>query len=135
NDLMVPGLADVERVFVRLFALFTITADAGPEGHDQRPNLVAREHFVETRLLDVENLPLQWKNRLKLAVAPLLRRAAGRIAFDNVQLTQRPRFLRTVGQLAWKRPPIKRALASDELFCLSCRFTRPSRVDRFSDDL
>src|SRR5262249_29866280 len=135
DDLMVPGLADVERVFVRLFALFAVAADAGPEGHDQRPNLVAREHFVEARLLDVENLAFQWKNRLKLAVAPLLRRSAGRIALDDVQLAQRRIFLRTVGQLAWKRTPIKRALASDELFCLSRRFTRPSRIDRFSDHL
>ena len=77
DDLMVPSLADVERVFVGLFALFALAADAGSERHDQRPDLVAREHFIETRLLDVEDLALKRQNRLKLAVAPLLRGPAG----------------------------------------------------------
>ena len=135
DDLMVPSLADVERVLVGLFDLFAFTADAGSERHDQGPDLVAREHFVEARLLDVENLALKRQNRLKLAVASLLRGTAGRITLDDIQLAQRRIFLRTVGQLAGKRPPIKRALASDELFSFSRRFTSASRVDRFSDDL
>ena len=100
NDLMIPGLADVERIFVGLFTLFAFAADAGSERHDQCPDLVAREHFVEARLLDVENLALERQNRLKLAVASLLRGTAGRITLDDIQLAQGRVFFRTVGELA-----------------------------------
>ena len=115
--------------------LFAFAADAGPERHDQRPDLVAREHLVETRLLDVENLALERQDRLKLAVASLLRGPAGRITLDDVKFAQGRIFFRTIGQLAGERAAVQRALSPNELFRFSRRFTRTRRVDRLADDL
>ena len=48
-------------------------ADARAERGDQRLDLAVREHLVEARLLDVENLALEREDRLRAAVAALLR--------------------------------------------------------------
>src|SRR5262245_47844169 len=87
--------ADVRPVYVRVSHQnnFVITqlldveislANAGAERGDQRFDLVVREHLVEARLLDVENLAFEREDRLRAAVAALLRAPAGAVAFDNV---------------------------------------------------
>src|SRR5256885_11345629 len=58
-------------------------ADTGSESRDQRHDFLAREHLVETCLLDVEDLAFERKDCLELAVAPLLGRPARRIALDR----------------------------------------------------
>ena len=73
DDLVVPGAANIEGFLVVLpfLGILTLAPDAGPEGHDQHPDLLVREHLVEPRLLHVENLALERQNRLKLPVAAL----------------------------------------------------------------
>ncbi len=60
NDLVVPGLLDVELV-----------TDTGPDRCDQRLDLVVLEDLVDPALLDVEDLAPQGKNRLGVPVSPL----------------------------------------------------------------
>ena len=67
DDLVVAELLDGE----------VVAADARAEGSDHQADLVGGEHLVEARLLHVENLSLQRKNRLEAPVAALLRGAAG----------------------------------------------------------
>ena len=62
DHLVIPQPADVERV-----------ADAGAEGDDQRPDLLAAEHLVQAGLLDVEHLAEHGQDRLEPPVAALLR--------------------------------------------------------------
>src|SRR3546814_4451081 len=66
DDLVVAQLVDVELV----------AADAGAERGDQGADLLRGQHLVEARPLDVEDLAAQRQNRLVLAVAALLGRAA-----------------------------------------------------------
>ena len=79
DDLVVAELLDVEAPL----------ADAAAERGDERADLGAREHLVEPRALDVQDLPLERQDRLKLPVAPLLRGAAGAVALDDVDLAPR----------------------------------------------
>ena len=58
----------------------------GAERLDQGPDFLRAEHPVEARALDVEDLALERKDRLVLAVAALLGRAAGAVALDQEQL-------------------------------------------------
>ena len=47
------------------------------------------QHLVDARLLDVEDLAAQREDRLRVAVAALLGRAAGGVALDDEQLGER----------------------------------------------
>ena len=80
DDLVVAELLDVE---------VPPLADAAAERRDERADLREREHLVEARALDVEDLALEREDGLKLPVAPLLRRAAGAVALDDVDLGSR----------------------------------------------
>ncbi len=66
DDLVVAQLVDVELV-----------ADRGAERGDQRADLLAAQHLVDARALDVEDLAAQRQHRLEFAVAALLGGAAG----------------------------------------------------------
>ena len=61
------------------------------------------EDLVEARLLDVQDLAAQRQDRLEAPVAALLRRAAGRVALDEVELAPRRVALLAVGELAGQR--------------------------------
>src|SRR4030095_547074 len=67
-------------------AVFT---DAAAERADQRRYFLRRQHLVEARAFDVQNLALQRQDRLKVPVAALLRTAAGALALDDVELRDR----------------------------------------------
>ena len=67
DDLVVAELGEIELVM----------ADAGAERGDQRADLLAPQHLVEARPLDVEDLAAQGQHRLEGAVARLLGAAAG----------------------------------------------------------
>src|SRR5687767_473377 len=77
DDLVVPRLVELE-----------LLLDARAERGDDRPDLLVREDLVDARLLDVDDLAAQRKDRLELALAPLLRRTAGGVAFDQVGLAE-----------------------------------------------
>ena len=125
DDAVIPELLDVE----------VFDADAAPERGDHRLDLVAAEHLVESRLLDVEDLSLDRKDRLKAPIAPLLGRAAGRLSFDDVNLALRGVALLAVGELAGKAAAVERALAAHQVARLARRFARTRGVDRLADDL
>jgi hypothetical protein len=79
-------------------------------------------------------LPFNGKNRLELAVAPLLGRSACRFALDQIQFAAFRVALGTVGQLARQSAPSQSALAGD-VARLARRFAGPCGVDRLGDDL
>ena len=110
------------------------TADAAAERGDHRLDLVAAEHLVEARFLDVEDLALDRQDRLEAPVAALLRRAAGGLALDDVDLALRRIALLAVGQLARKAAAVERAFAPDEIARLARRLARACRIDGLADD-
>ena len=67
HDLVIAQLRDVELV----------AADAGAHRLDEGADLLRREHLVEARALDVQDLAAQRQDGLVVAVAALLGRAAG----------------------------------------------------------
>ena len=93
-----------------------------------------REHLVEPRLLDVQNLALERQDRLEAAIAPLLGRPSGRLALDDVQLAQRRIALLAVGQLAGQGTAVQCALPAHEIAGLAGRLARPGGIDRLADD-
>ena len=123
---MVAQLRDVEAVADPL--------DPGPEGDDQRPDVLAGDDLVEARLLDVEELAAERQDRLEAAVAALLGRATGRVALDDVQLAARGIALLAVGELARQRQAVEGALAEDEVAGLARRFAGAGRRQAFLDD-
>ena len=92
------------------------------------------EHFVETRLFDVEDLALERQNRLILSIAPLLRRTAGRITLNDVDLRQCRVLFLAIRQFARQCRAAESTLA-DDLACLAGRFAGPCRVNGLTDDL
>ena len=84
DDAVVAQLADVEAALLRLAA-----ADAGAQRGDQRADFLAAQHAVEAGALDVQDLALQRQDRLELAVASLLGRAAGAVTLDDEDLALR----------------------------------------------
>ncbi len=84
DDLVVAGLLDVEG------ALALGVPDARPDGRDEGADFLVREHLVEPRLLGVDELAAQGKDRLVAPVAALLGGAAGRVALDDVELARGP---------------------------------------------
>ena len=77
-------------------------------------------------------LPRSGKNRLEMAVAPLLGGAAGGVPFDDVQFADGRVPGRTVGQLAGQRTHFQRVLAAGQLPRLARRLARPGRLHDFS---
>ena len=91
---------DDDAVVAQLVGVVLVLADAGAQRRDQRGDLLRADELVEARALDVEDLALQRQDRLELAVAALLGRAAGGIALDQVELAQRRIALLAIGELA-----------------------------------
>ena len=114
DHLVVARLLDVE-----------LLADAGADRGDQRPDLLVREHLVDAVLLDVDDLAAQRQDRLGVAVAALLGRAAGGVALDDEDLGQRGVAHRAVGELAGQRRVLQRRLAPGEVARLARRLARP----------
>src|SRR5262249_29958604 len=125
---------DDDAVVAQLLDIEVLGADAAAEGRDHRLDLVAAQHLVAARLLDVENLALEGKDRLEAPVASLLRRSTGRFALDDVQLAERGIALLAVGELARQRAAVERALAPHEIARLARRLAGASRVGGLADD-
>ena len=97
-------------------------------------DLLRVEQLVEARPLDVEDLAAQRQDRLELAVAALLGRAAGGVALDQVDLAQRRIPLLAVGELAGQAHAVEHALAARQLARLARRFARARGVDDLAAD-
>ena len=92
-----------------------------------------RQHPVEARPLDVEDLAAQRKDRLIFAVAALLGRAAGGVTLDQEQLAQGRILLGAVVQLAGQRGDAHHRLAAG-LARLAGGLARRGGVDDLLDD-
>ena len=123
DDLVIARLVDVE--FIR--------ADAGAERHDQRADLLGRQHLVELHALHVQDLAAQRQHRLERAVAPHLGGAAGRVALDDQQLGLGGIALLAVGELARQRGDVV-ALLARELPRLAGGFARGGGFHHLADD-
>ena len=108
--------------------------DAAADRGDDRADFLVREHLVDARLLDVDDLAAQRQDRLELAPAALLGRAAGRVALDEVELAERRIGERAVGELARQVADVERRLASREVARLARRFARARRRHGLLDD-
>src|SRR6184192_3663620 len=75
DDLVVSNLAQVE-----------LLGDARPDRGDERPDFLVLQHLIEPRLLDVQDLPAEWEDRLEFAAAALFGRTARGWPFDDEQL-------------------------------------------------
>src|SRR5215216_2910104 len=104
DDLVIARLRDVE-----------LLADPGADRRDQRLDLLVRQHLVDAVLLDVDDLAAQRQDRLGVAVAALLGRAAGRVALDDEDLRERGVADRAVGELARKHRVLERRLAARQV--------------------
>ncbi len=92
--------------------------------------------LVEARLLDVQHLAAQRQDRLELAVAALLGRAACGVTLDDVQLAQRGVLLLAVGQLAGQARAFQHALAARQFAGLARGFAGAGGFhDLAADDL
>ena len=123
-----------DAVVAQLVRVVLVLADAGAQRGDQRADLGAGQHAVEARALDVEDLALQRQDRLGLAVAALLGRAARRVALDDEQLGQRRILLLAVGELAGQAGDVQRALAAGQVAGLAGGFARTRSVHDLARD-
>ena len=94
---------DDDLVVAQLVGIELVAADAGAERGDQRADLLAAQHLVEARALDVEDLAAQRQHRLEFAVAALLGGAAGAVALDDEQFGFGRIALLAIGELARQR--------------------------------
>ena len=124
DDLVVAQLLDVE----------VVAPNASAERGDQGADLLASQHLVEARALDIEDLAAQRQHRLELAVAALLGGSASRIALDDEDLGLGRVALLTVGEFAGQARDVERAFAAGELARLARRFARLRRLDHLADD-
>ena len=125
---------DDDAVVAKLLDVEVFAADAASERRDHRLDLVAAEHLVEARLLDVQDLALDRQDRLESTVASLLGGAAGGFSFDDVDLALSRIALLTVGELAGKTAAVECALTPDQVTRFSRRFARSRGVDGLPDD-
>ena len=124
DDLVIAQLREVE----------LLGADAGAHRRDEQPDFIVGQDLVVARLLRVDDLAAQRQHRLGLAVAPLLGRAAGRVALDDEQLAVLRIALRAVGQLGGQPLVVAAALAR-ELARLAGGLARLGRAHALVDDL
>src|SRR6266850_2456630 len=124
DDLVVAQLGEIE--------LFR--PDPGAHGRDEQPDFIVGQDLVVARLLRVDDLAAQREDRLRLAIAPLLGRAAGRIALDQEQLSVLRVALRAIGQLGGQTLVVAPALAR-QLAGLARGLARLGGAHALVDDL
>ena len=110
---------DNDAVVSQLVWIKFILADAAPQGGDQGADFCRAQHFIESRLFNIENFALQRENGLKPTVSTLLRRATSRIPLDQIQFTQGGISLLTISQLAGQPRNIQRTLAASHIACFA----------------
>ena len=71
-----------------LGGVFQLAPGRDADGLENRRDLFVVEHLDELRLFDVEDLPAQGQDGLGVRIAARVGRAAGRVAFDQVQLAR-----------------------------------------------
>ena len=125
---------DDDLVVAQLVGVELVLADARAERRDQRADFLARQHLVEARALDVQDLAAQRQDGLVLAVAALLGGAAGRVALDDEEFGLGGIALLAIGELAGQGGDVERALAARQFARLAGGFARRGRLDDLADD-
>ena len=92
------------------------------------------EHLVDAGLLDVEDLAAQREDRLDLAIAAGLGRAAGALALDQEELAALRVARAAVGQLARQAAAGQCALAAHEITRLARRLSRLEGLDHLVEN-
>ena len=115
---------DDDLVIAQLVGVELVAADARAERGDQRADLFGRQHLVETRALDIQDLAAQRQHRLVFAIAALLGGAAGGVALDDEEFGLGRIALLAIGKLAGQVGDIERALAARQFARLARRFAR-----------
>src|ERR1041385_658284 len=124
EDLAVAQLGDIERV-----------THSTAERADDVLQLLVLEQLLPARLLGVEHLALERKNRLRLAIAALLSGPACGFALDDEQLALVRIRRGAIGELAWQVEPVAdRRLARDLLRRRTRCLARTRRDDHPRDD-
>ena len=108
--------------------------DAGAERGDQRADFLGRQHLVEARALDIQDLAAQRQHRLEFAIAALLGGAAGAVTLDDEQFGLGRIALLAIGELAGQRGDVERALAAGQFARLARGFARGGGFDHLADD-
>jgi len=124
QDAVIAQLADIK----------IVAADPATQCGDQRADFRRRQHLVEARPFDVEDLALEGQDRLRAPIAALLGGTAGGVALDDEDLRQRRILFLTVGELAGQTRNIQCALAPGHLARFACCLARPRRLDHLGDD-
>ena len=124
-----------DAVVARLLRVVVLAADPRAQRGDQRHDLRAREHLLEARLLDVQDLAAQREDGLVAPVAALLGRAACGVTLDDVELALARVPALAVGELARQRAAVQHALAAHRLARLARGDARPRGVANLRDDL
>ena len=94
-----------------------------------------REHLVEARALDVQDLALSGRIAWNLRSRPCLARAAGAVTLDDVDLALRRILRLAVGELAGAGVVKSSAPLRDDLARLARGLARLRGDDRLLDDL
>ena len=78
---------DDDFMIAQLVGIEIITPDTCAQRRNQRTYFLARQHFVETRALHIQNLAAQRQHGLIFAIAALLGRPPRRISFDDEEFS------------------------------------------------
>src|SRR5690606_9975157 len=105
-----------------------VAADARAERRDDRLDLLMPEHLVDPRLLDVEDLSADRKDRLELAHAALLGGSTCGVSLDDEELGRIGIAARAVRELPGEAAALKRRLPAHELARLASRFASRARL-------
>src|SRR5258705_12687384 len=105
---------DDDGVVAELVVLIAL-AGAAAERLDQIRDLLVGAHLLGRRAGDVEDLALQGQDRLRLAVACLLGRAAGAVALDEEDLGAERAAAAAIGELAGQAQLARRRFAREAL--------------------
>ena len=122
HDLVVAGLVGLE-----------VGPDTAADRRDDRLDLLAGEHLVQARALDVQDLSADRQDRLRLAEAALLGGSAGRVPFHDEELAARRLLLLAVRELARQAVVRESALAAGQVAGLARRGPRPRRLQHLGD--
>ena len=124
------GVGEDDDLAVAQLRQLEVLAEAAADRGHQIGQLLVLEHLGQRRALGVQHLAAQRQDRLARAVAALLRRAAGRIAFDDEELAALARGVGAVAQLAGQvEARRRRALARHLGLRGAAGLARPRRED------
>ncbi len=123
DDLVIAQLRDVE-----------VVANAGAESADDVRHLFGRQHLVDARTLDVQDLTSDREHGLILALASLLCRTACRVTLDDEEFGVSGIAVLTFGEATRQPQAIERTLAAGEFAGLARGFTGERCLDDLADN-